>query len=463
MQELIIDPEFKRLIPPQTPEEHAGLEAMIIAEGCRDPLITWGGTLVDGHNRYEICTRLNIPFETREMFFDDVDAVMVWIIDNQLSRRNLQPIDRVSAVEKKRDILEKQARARQGERNDLKPDFPVNLPESGDESDWSDPPEKKRENEVNEQLAQSVGVSRKTYEALKEVNETGSDALKDVVRQKDVGASTAQVIATLPHEEQDEIVAKGRDEILRAAKEIQQAKQEEKRAALEAKKAEILKVSQAELAEVKPTLYHQPCSDFLATLANKSQDLLITDPPYSTDVDDIESFVDSWLDDALAKVKDSGRAYICIGAYPKELSAYLSRLNNQTRFIVDNPLIWTYRNTLGVTPKRKYNLNYQVILHLYTDQSPDLDTSITNEMFSVQDINAPDGRLGNRYHTWQKPDELAIRLIRHSTTEGASVFDPFSCTGTFAIAAAKLNRIATGCDISRENLSIAESRGCSVI
>ena len=84
-------------------------------------------------------------------------------------------------------------------------------------------------------------------------------------------------------------------------------------------------------------------------------------------------------------------------------------------------------------------------------------------MFSVQDINAPDGRQGDRYHTWQKPEELGLRLIRHSTKEGDLVLDPFACTGTFPIAAAKLNRKAIGGDISAENLKIAESRGCHVI
>src|SRR5690606_23894638 len=52
-------------------------------------------------------------------------------------------------------------------------------------------------------------------------------------------------------------------------------------------------------------------------------DLLLTDPPYSTDVDDIEEFAASWLPVALAKVKPTGRAYVCVGAYPHELRAYL--------------------------------------------------------------------------------------------------------------------------------------------
>ena len=197
------------------------------------------------------------------------------------------------------------------------------------------------------------------------------------------------------------------------------------------------------------------------TMGENEVDLLITDPPYSTDINDIESFAREWVLLAIEKVKPTGRAYICIGAYPKELQTYLNiLLDEQDKFIVDNPLIWTYRNTLGQTPKMKYNLNYQVILHLYTEQSRELDTSITNEIFSVQDINAPDGRLGDRYHTWQKPSELARRLITHSTVEDEIIFDPFSCTGTFLIAGAKLKCHAFGCEIDNDNLKIAIERGC---
>jgi N6-adenosine-specific RNA methylase IME4 len=36
-----IDPELKALIPPLAPEEYAQLEANLIADGCRDPLVVW--------------------------------------------------------------------------------------------------------------------------------------------------------------------------------------------------------------------------------------------------------------------------------------------------------------------------------------------------------------------------------------------------------------------------------------
>ena len=88
---MTINPKFRALIPPLAPEELAQLEANIIADGCRDPLVTWRDMLIDGHNRYEICTRRNIPFKTVSKSFQDEDEAMDWMDANQLGRRNLAP------------------------------------------------------------------------------------------------------------------------------------------------------------------------------------------------------------------------------------------------------------------------------------------------------------------------------------------------------------------------------------
>jgi len=86
-----IDPEFKALIPPLSKEELEQLEANIIKDGCRDPLVLWGEILIDGHNRHEICTRNSIPFKTVEKNFQNRDDAMDWMDANQLGRRNIQP------------------------------------------------------------------------------------------------------------------------------------------------------------------------------------------------------------------------------------------------------------------------------------------------------------------------------------------------------------------------------------
>lgn len=89
-----------------------------------------------------------------------------------------------------------------------------------------------------------------------------------------------------------------------------------------------------------------------------------------------------------------------------------------------------------------------------------VDVVVMTEQFSVQDINAPDGRLGDRYHAWQEPDELAERFIRHGSVEGALVLDPFAGTGSFFLAAARLGREARGCDNNPEMVKIVVERGC---
>lgn len=88
---LAIDEGFKALLPRQSAEERATLEADILANGCRDPLVTWRGILIDGHNRHEICTKHGLTFQTIEMDLPDRDAVEDWMDANQLGRRNLTP------------------------------------------------------------------------------------------------------------------------------------------------------------------------------------------------------------------------------------------------------------------------------------------------------------------------------------------------------------------------------------
>ena len=94
MKKITVDPEFKSNIPPLSDEEFAQLEKNILADGCRDPLVLWGQLIVDGHNRYVICTRHGLPFATVQKEFAGRDAAMDWMDANQLGRRNLTPDQR---------------------------------------------------------------------------------------------------------------------------------------------------------------------------------------------------------------------------------------------------------------------------------------------------------------------------------------------------------------------------------
>jgi len=90
-----VEKDLKDLITPLSKEEFKQLESNIIAEGCRDPLVVWHKgpkyILVDGHNRFNICQRHNIPFSIKKVKFENEDEVKLWMLNNQLGRRNLNP------------------------------------------------------------------------------------------------------------------------------------------------------------------------------------------------------------------------------------------------------------------------------------------------------------------------------------------------------------------------------------
>lgn len=104
---LQIDKNFKQLIPPLTSSEFKQLENNILKDGCREPLCVWGSTIIDGHNRYEICTRLKIPFFIQQMDFNNREEIVAWICANQLGRRNISEETRRYLIGKRYEIEKK--------------------------------------------------------------------------------------------------------------------------------------------------------------------------------------------------------------------------------------------------------------------------------------------------------------------------------------------------------------------
>ena len=93
MQNIIIDEDFRTYLPILNEETYESLEQSILEHGARDPLVLWNDILIDGYNRYKICTEHNIPFTTVSMEFETREDVLDWIIENQLARRNLTPME----------------------------------------------------------------------------------------------------------------------------------------------------------------------------------------------------------------------------------------------------------------------------------------------------------------------------------------------------------------------------------
>jgi len=57
-----------------------------------NPLVLWDNILIDGHNRYQIVKKHNLPFNTISLEFNSRDEAVSWMISIQIFRRNLTPM-----------------------------------------------------------------------------------------------------------------------------------------------------------------------------------------------------------------------------------------------------------------------------------------------------------------------------------------------------------------------------------
>ena len=270
-----------------------------------------------------------------------------------------------------------------------------------------------------------------------------------------IESSRWQRIANISDERFEEYIDKAKvktqSALLSVAREIKQEME-----------AEVLS-EELKTADVTANIKNCHFLNIVEELGPNSVDLLITDPPYMTDVENIDQFV-SWLNPVLKTVKDTGQAYIFTGAYYPELKAYINQLDKDEgiRF-TKQVLVWEYRNTIGPSPKNKYKQNWQAIFYLRGPNASPINTESLVEKFTVQQFNMP-GMLGQsvNYHTWEKPLDLAKQLIKHGSTPDSFIFDPFAGTGTFLIAAAELGRKNIGSDIDQSMIDIATKRGCQL-
>jgi len=59
VQEITIDEEFRLLLPELDKETFALLEESLLQHGCMHPIVLWGNTIIDGHNRHSMLLDLD--------------------------------------------------------------------------------------------------------------------------------------------------------------------------------------------------------------------------------------------------------------------------------------------------------------------------------------------------------------------------------------------------------------------
>ncbi|ALV06101.1 hypothetical protein [Roseateles depolymerans] len=219
--------ELRIYIDPLTDDEYAALERSILAEGCRDALVLWGDILVDGHNRYSICSKHGLPFQTvQNTRFKTMEDVHLWMIDQHLGRRSVSDFQRGVLALRKKEILEA--------RRLSVLDKPAEELAAAAEAPWEGegaptapveaavpaaPPLKSRE-----AIAKAARISAATVSQIEKIQKAAAPELVAAVKAGEVSISAAAVIAELSAEEQAAAAAGGKKELRQAAKRVREAK-----------------------------------------------------------------------------------------------------------------------------------------------------------------------------------------------------------------------------------------------
>lgn len=179
---LTIDPEFEAFIPPLDAMDYAHLKANILADGCREPISVWNGTILDGHNRYRICTENGIPFSTIEISSVHTRAeAFVWMYENQLGRRNLEPFMRAEMALKVKPYIEERARERSR----------ANLKQNAGSTEWQNSATREKPIRTDEKLAEKANVSRNTIQRVEKILEKAKPEVIEKARSGEISINQA--------------------------------------------------------------------------------------------------------------------------------------------------------------------------------------------------------------------------------------------------------------------------------
>ena len=172
LYDLTVDPEFRDLIPPLNEEELKLLEASLVADGCESPLIVWNGMIIDGHNRYAICRKHDIPFFIQEKNFSSREEAMLWMLRNQLGRRNLNSYQRSELALRTEPLLREAAKKNQAT-------------STGGQEPRLLETSRKAEKKIHtdKELANLAGVSDNTIRKARRIVRDADDAVKRELRQ----------------------------------------------------------------------------------------------------------------------------------------------------------------------------------------------------------------------------------------------------------------------------------------
>jgi hypothetical protein len=216
---IVVNPDLKAYIDPLTPDEHDALERSLLAEGCRDALVLWGDVLVDGHNRFGICQKHGIAFQTLQSNqFKTMDDVHLWMIDQHLGRRSVSDFQRGVLALRKREILNDR-RLKAADTVDTSVNTQVEAPHAPASTTPTSEPLKSRED-----IAKVARLSSNQVVLIEKIQKQAAAEVVAAVKSGTISLNAAAAVSSLPEDEQVAAALGGKEQLRQAAKRVRETK-----------------------------------------------------------------------------------------------------------------------------------------------------------------------------------------------------------------------------------------------
>lgn len=422
MQKLNINPELQRLIPPLTREEYQQLESNVLAEGIREAILIWNGTVVDGHNRYNIAQHHGLEYDTREIYFKSLDECKEWMILNQFGRRNLSNYQRSVLALELEQVFRDKAKANQAVQFKGS-----SLPQKSEEV---------KPIETGKVLAKIANVSHDTIAKVKVIESKANDGVKAKLQTGEV--SINQAYKEIKKEEKAEILQN------RKSREIIEANKQE----------EITEKFNVQFGQVwilgKHTLTCASAYDFLKNEATA----IITDPPYGIDYNPDWKKWDGTESD-FKKIEGDAEEFDPRPFLNRD-TVVLFGANYFTRHLPTGGwLCWDKRLKDELDDMIGSPFELAWFKSAATKKSSIMVRVLHGGVVNADSIH---GNNQKRFHPTQKPIVLMEEIIKKTTKEKETICDPFCGSGTTLLAAENTGRTCIAYEVDPAYCNIILSR-----
>lgn len=232
-------------------------------------------------------------------------------------------------------------------------------------------------------------------------------------------------------------------------------------------------------------IYNENCLETMAKMTDKSNDLVITSPPYNMNLrirngkycsrqivkefsskyegfDDnmpIDDFYELHLNILKELIRTSSIVFYNIQIVTGSKRAFFKIIGDLSDYLKEI-IVWDKVNSQPAMAANVLNRRTELILVFDSENAISRRFEKSNfKRGTLEDVwQIKKGKKVVNSHGAVFPEDLVKNIIDNFSNEGDIIYDPFMGTGTTAIVSKKLNRNYIGSEVSKEYCQIIETR-----